>query len=241
MGGLLLSALSLHAFTEGQTINDGRRAKLQKEGFNPEGGVTLVPMEQLSAPDDLKQEWLVQQKEQQENGYHSTYSERAQELLQMEETSYFKIKAHANNKNADSSLLRKHLSDIHMAYQFTPVPRAKDITVYGFAASNTFQHGWTGIVEFFKKKGLGNCAYTENNVTLSHAAAKVDEAVARYDINHKVTTLNVEGNEQSGYVYTVDWMDARFFRTLECATRHYSKDKTDEVIILAQRLDNASP
>ena len=66
------------------------------------------------------------------------------------------------------------------------------------------------MVEFFKKKGLGTCAYTENNVILTHAAAKVDEAVVRYDINHKVTTLNVEGNEQSGYVYTVDWKDSHF-------------------------------
>ena len=77
-------------------------------------------------------------------------------------------------------------------------------------------------------------------VTLTHAAAKVDEAVVRYDINHKVTTLNVEGNEQSGYVYTVDWKDSHFFRTLECATLTYSKDKTDAVITLAKRIDNES-
>ena len=235
---LCLSALSINSYSSEQSIDDFMREKMQKEGFDPNGGVTIVPTAKLSAPKSLKNEWNVRRQEQKIKGYQSIYSDRAKELLQMGDVVHLTYKASAKNNDPNSSLLRKHMSEINMAYKFTPVPLSDTSKLYGFAACNTFNNGWTGVVEFFQNKEAENCAYTENNVTLTHAAVKVDEEVVLYDINNKVTTVNVEGNKDSGYVYTIDWMDSHFFRTLECASKRYSSDITASVIALARRIDS---
>jgi len=248
---LCCSTLSMNSHASTQST-DVVRAVMQKEGFILGVGVTLIPVEKIIAPNDIKSLWVAaqpnqnnlnslwqsEQPNQKENNYQSIYSERAEELLQINETVQGNYQYNADNTNPNSAVLRKSISEINMAYPAISVARADVSKHYGFAACGTFNHGWTGVAEFFQKEKLGSCAYTEYNFALAHATAKVDEKNVRDDVNHKVTTIHVEGNKDSGYVYTVAWMDEQYYRTLECANKHDAPDMITDVIALAQRIDN---
>ncbi len=218
-------------------INNDMRETRIKEGFNPDGGVTLVPSSQVNAPEDLKLQWKKERSEQKNKGYYSAYSERAKELIQLKDTVQFKYEASLNDRAKNSSIFRRSLDEIALAYDFSSINEKYILKVYGFAACNTFKDGWTGVVEFFESEELGVCAYTENNVSLTHQSAKVDESIVRYDINKKISVLSVEGNKDSGYLFRIDWFDNKFFRTLECANTHYSLENSNALITLAKQVD----
>jgi hypothetical protein len=218
-------------------INNDMRNDREKAGFNPSGGVMVVPLSKINAPKSIKSQWEMDRIEQKNKGYISKYSERAKELLQLNDVIKFKYEASMKNKDKKSSIFRKNLSEIALAYDYTPVSEKHDLKSYGFVAGNTFKEGWTGIVEFFKSENTGNCAFTENNVSITHQAVKVNEDQLTYDINNKVTIATVEGNKDSGFVYQIDWYDNHFFRTLECASTTYSSATTQEVIALAKKID----
>jgi len=44
-------------------------------------------------------------------------------------------------------------------------------------------------------------------------------------------------NEESGFVYLVEWWDKKFKRTLECASKHYSETTAKATIELAKKID----
>ncbi len=220
-----------------EKINNKERAIRVKEGFNPEGGVNIVPSSQINAPEKLKKQWMRERNELKNKGYYSAYSKRAKELMQLRDTVQFKYDASLKNTDKNSSTFRRSLDQVTLAYNFIPVDEKYVSKVYGFSGSNTFKEGWTGIVEFFESEELGVCAYTENNVSLTHQAAKVDERIVRYDVNNKVTTFNVEGNPKSGFLYQIDWYDNKFFRTLECAYENYSLKNSNSLIVLARNID----
>ena len=235
----IIIGVCLTTFAMNTYATDVVRATMKKMGFFLEKDIILIPAAKIVAPNDLNSVWKTQQTSPTPNNGQAIYSERAEELLLLDKTVQGNYQYNANDTDPDSPVLRKSINEIHLAYSGVPVPSADVSKQYGFAACNSFHHGWTGFVEFFQNKDLGNCAYTENNFALAQAAAKVDETIVRDDINSKVTTIHVEGNNDSGFVYTVAWMDFNFFRTLECASTGYSDDTTAQVIALARRIDNA--
>lgn len=210
---------------------------LASEGFNPDGGVTIVSNRQLAVPDTIKQKWKRQQEEQKNKGYYSIETTRAKELMEMHKTVSFEYNASAKDSRPESSHLRQKIDEIKMAYTFEPVPRSEVTYLLGFAAVGGYDNGWNGVVEFFNKNGVGSCAYTENNIKLSHGTEKIDEDIVRYDINGKITTLDVHGTDNSGFLYTVHWVDDDYFHDLECASSKYSSETTHAVIALAKRVD----
>lgn len=232
------SALSVNSHANVQPTNDIVRALMQKEGFTLEKGITLLPTIKIVAPNDLNTLWAAEPSAPNTNKPQPSYRERIEELSQLGHVVPENYKATANNHNPDSAVLRKNIADIHMAYSFTPVPDAEIEKPYGFAACGTFSNGWTGVTEFFQKEDVGTCAYTENNFALAHATANVNEAVVRYDINDKNTTVHVEGDKDTGYLYTVAWIDSNYFRTLECASKPNTGDMVERVVALAKRIDN---
>lgn len=164
------------------------------------------------------------------------YSPRALELLDYAEHIQEKYDLSDKTDNRDSSVLRRNMDEINFAYNITPVLSDIAVKTYGFAGVNTFHKGWTGFVQYFESS-LGNCAFTENNVKLTHQAAKIQRSMARYDVNKKVTTVMISGNGDSGYLYEVDWFDDSYFSILECATKHYSQLTSDKVLKMASEID----
>jgi len=209
-----------------------------REGFAPDGGITVIKSEKTNIPTTLKSKWTNDRLEQNKNGYVKTYSDRAKELSQLNDIVNFKYEVSKKDFDRKSSILRENLSEISIAYDFQPIPDEYISNAYGFAGGNTYKGGWTGVTEFFHTKSIGNCVFTENNVTLTHQAARVDEIIVKQFINNKVTVVNIEGNENSGYVYQIDWFDDAYFRTLECENKKYSTKTLEDTISLAKKIDN---
>ncbi|HBI22375.1 MAG TPA: hypothetical protein DDY37_07340 [Legionella sp.] len=233
--GMCCSALSINSHAEASPTNDVVRALIQKEGFALEKGVILRPTIKIMAPNNLNSLWVSTPNTHQSQ---SSYQDRIEELVQLDDAVQTHYNANVNNHDRNSAVLRKNIADIHLAYSFTPVPDADISKPYGFAACGTFNNGWTGVTEFFQTQNVGNCAFTDYNFALAHAVANATDAVVRYDVNNKATTVHVEGNNDTGFLYTVAWMDSTYFRTLECATKHNTENVTAQVIALAQRIDN---
>jgi len=218
-------------------INDDMRKTRIKEGFNSSGGVSIVSSSNIHASNKLKTQWMKERLEQKEKGYISTYSHRAKELSELKDTVEYKYAASLKNNDKKSSTFRKSIQEISMGYNYSPVPEQYIVKVYGFAASNTYNKGWSGVVEFFKAKTVGVCAFTENNIVITKQSAKVDEDIVTYDINGKVTVTNIEGNPESGFLYQIDWFGDNFFRTLECSHPKFSKNILNDVYKLARVID----
>lgn len=235
---LALLSANIQASPElSQVELDDIKKTLHAQGFNVYGSVTIVPKSSIKASHELKMQWKSQDLEQKEKGYYVKEAPRAKELLQLHETIDFIYRASAKNTSTTSSNLRRFISEIKMGYVFTPVQQSETVNVLGFAPSGGYNDGWNGIVEFFDKKGLGSCAYSESNLKLSHGTEKIDEDKVRYDINGKVTTVDIYGTPKTGYLYTVHWADDNYFRDLECANLSYSIEITNAVITLAKQID----
>jgi hypothetical protein len=215
--------------------------ELQHLGLpTPDSGVQLVPRESLKMQKWKKQQFASESNELKENGYIKKSSDRAYELIHIQE----QIKK--NNPKQDalykdtSSELRKSPAAMRFAYTYVGVPNNDIVALYGIAPVGTYvkepQEGWTGAVTFFKSS-FASCAYTENNMVAAHGAAQIAEEDSSDDINGKITLIDIEGNDSTGYLYRINWFDNVFNRNLECATKDYSRDYLMGTIALAKKID----
>lgn len=172
-------------------------------------------------------------------GYVEKYNQNATNLLMFRQTAnadYVKN----NHLSENSSHLHHLLTDLKMAYDYHGVPSSVVKEVIGFAPESTFtQRGWTGAVEFFSPQQLdGVCSYHEVNIELTGSAANFAEELVSYQINDKVSIVDVSGNEASGYAYNVEWWGPHFRHRLECASKVFKPEVTQQVIALAIAIDN---
>jgi hypothetical protein len=75
------------------------------------------------------------------------------------------------------------------------------------------------------------------NIALSNGGAFIPEEMARYDINKKLTTVDVEGSEKMGFLYNVTWFDNTFIHELECTQKIYDATIVDHMITWAKKHD----
>ncbi|MCC5791689.1 MAG: hypothetical protein JJT82_03660 [Legionellaceae bacterium] len=212
-----------------QDIQSTTYSYLKKQGLPlPGEGAKVVNDISAKIPGKLKE----QKKEMQEKGYYTSDSGRPTELMQMKE------RANAIFAKTSQTELKPTAQQIPLGYQFNALPKNSGIDVTAFAPSGGYHNGWNGIVAFFEKEGLGSCAYTENNITLSQAAIYIPHHEAEYRVNGKLTLTEVGGSKDTGFLYTVHWFDERFFYRLECASIQYKMSLKNEVIALAKELDH---
>ena len=102
-----------------------------------------------------------------------------------------------------------------------------------------WREGWTGVREFFDDKNLGICAYSLNNMKLTHGGAQITKEDARYDINQLPNTLSVEQGDNSQFFYSINWFNGSFAADLECANSAYSPQTTEKLIELAKVIDKS--
>lgn len=230
-----MTLVSTLSYSNSKTIYNS----LDNKGLTkPDSGVTVVPIKQISSlSKDLTSLWTKQDKEQKEHGFYFELTPRPKELLNLNKDIIQHFKEYEGNNTPTSTHMRHKIEEIHTAYAFKVVPTSDVANVIGFAPVGGYKNGWTGVVEYFDAKSIGSCAYTENNMKLSHGAERVAEEMATYDINGKITTIDIKGSSTTGFLYTIYWSDNEYFRQLECANMKYSKLTTDEVIALAKRID----
>lgn len=65
----------------------------------------------------------------------------------------------------------------------------------------------------------------------------VNKDEAKNIVSGKVTTVTVEGNNNNGFVYDVQWYTDKTIQQVECACKLYDNRKTDAIIKLAKEID----
>lgn len=212
---------------------------LTSQGISiPTKHVEVVPENKLRLPVELKTEIYTKMNMIQKQGYVENSNPKIKELLEIEKTSQKEKIKYKNNNNPASTHLRDKQNQVNMAYHFEPIPNEFTKNIYGFAPAGTYtKSGWTGMVELFKSAQLGNCNYEEINLNLSEINIRIPKNITSHEVNNKITTNNIQGNAQDGYLYTVEWYDENFSRKLECVANIQSKDNLQSLIAMARKID----
>lgn len=177
--------------------------------------------------------------DQKTKGYYEAPNKKAMFLLAMPETAekeYSKRKSIAFNPH--DTHLYEVKSNLPMSYEYKGVPITLTAKVIGFAPEATFiNNGWSGAVEFFIPQFDSVCAYHEVNIQLTKSSAYIPKEIATYAINNKITKMNVIGNEETGFVYEVEWWDNSYKHALECVTKNYTTAMSYKTLDLAKKID----
>lgn len=207
----------------------------------PDGGVQIMPEKQMSQYKTFKHENERNRRDMAELGYIKKSSPGAAALLFIQQEPKTFVNKNGGDSEFVSTEMQKSITYINMAYTFIGVPYTEMSKEIGVAPYLTYikDQGWVGAVQYFVNDKIGNCSFAENNVKLSHGSVIVAKEVAREDVNGKVTVVTVSGDNEDGFLYEVEWYDQTFFRTLQCATKSFSKNATQKVIELAKRIDLA--
>lgn len=205
----------------------------------PVRGIQIVPDDQISGTEAMKKAAAQNLKEFNENGYSYSDSTYPRELLKIKYESISEIKENKKNTDPYDTHLKANASEIKLAFPFNGVPFLKAGNVIGFAPAGGYNNGWTGIKEFFTDNQLGTCSLTLYNISLSNGGARLGKSFVTYKVNKKPTTLSVEGNINSGFLYTVAWYDNTFIHCLECANMIFDRNITSQMIGYSQRIDKS--
>lgn len=233
------------AMTDAQkeAFNKANIEALQKQGLPVPGeGIQIVSQESMKIKNWQKNQMRSDSEELKRNGYVNRSSLRAYEIMNIEDIILKRTNKSSHAHKPSDSHLRQNAHDIPFVYTYVGVPKEDVLEFYGIAPSGTYiqdiPSGWTGAVEFFKTS-FGHCAYTENNMLASRGSVRIDENEASYDVNEKITLIDIEGNDSTGYLYRVNWFDNIFNRNLECATTVFSENIRNNTIELAKKIDKA--
>ena len=207
----------------------------------PDGGITVMPESKISTDKASRERRLQERTEIKQYGFINSRSSEYKALIEVKNISPQQLKLNALNSTPYDENMHRNLSEIHMAYEFTEVPIKEIKKVIGFTPAVTYisEKGWVGAAEFFELDDVTVCNYSENNIKLSHGSIIIPKEEARKDINGKFTTIDIEGQIKSGFVYDIRWYDENFFSQLECASAQYDTENTKKLVELAKKIDKA--
>lgn len=242
-----------------EEINKRNKEILAKAGIEiPEyNEINIVPATKYINSKNIKdandahmakkmQQYLAMNDEQQKNGYVKSNEPRAKELLDLKNTASYQKNKYKNVFSPESTHMRNSSNELKLAYTFVGVPPEDvDISI-GTAPYGAYKSikngdggdGWDGAVQFFDKKGIGSCAFSEHNRKLSRLGVELIKELVSYDIQNRPTVILVTGTKESGYVYKIKWYDPTFSRELECANMEFSPQIKETVISLANHIES---
>jgi hypothetical protein len=202
--------------------------------------LTIVSEKELKVPKELQQQTLKTQQEMKQKGYHETNNRYAQFLLGLKRTATDEIRAYRGTQNVADTHLKQNLQDIKLAFEFKALP-IDNKNIIGYAPIGSYvklpKEGWNGIKVFFEDKDLGMCAYEFTDLNLSNGGVMLTKEYTKYIVNNKPTFILVEGNDNSGFVYTVTWYNSIKVSTVDCATQKSQKGLTDKILEIAKKID----
>lgn len=232
---IILGLMPFFAFAN--EINEEHIKILKDLGLpTPEQRIEVVSSDNTTGP--LKFIYNAKSLEMKKNGYVNTTSDRAIEILNIKKSLKKQFSIRPSVMKKTDTEIRKNHNEIAFAYTWLGTPSSEIVDHYGYAPIGTYKDtGWTGGVEFYKTP-FATCSYMENNMLAANGAVRIYENKATKDVNGKYTFVEIEGNENSGFLYRVQWFDDIFNRDLECATMEYSVETRNKVINLAKKIDN---
>lgn len=201
----------------------------------PDGGVKVVPEEQMAQYQRFKEQRNKEKSDFKKYGYIRESLPQTQSLMNFKEVVKHQLLVGKN----DPGGLKDNIRDVNMAYEFHGVPLGSVDSVLGVAPSVTYVsgHGWAGAVQYFEKLDLGICSYRENNLKYSHGAAIIPAEDVSRDVNGKVTVAVITGEKGHGFMYGIDWYDNNYFRELKCANANFDASVLERVMQLAIVID----
>lgn len=242
-----ISSLSFALTTEERAQEEIENMKiLAEKGLPlPDSGIQIVPRHSLK----MNKETLARGKRDSSQikkiGYVSTYNKQAQELLGFKTMVHSKKLLSTTRLPPTSTALRSSVRAIPLGFEYNGMDKGfqalhgiEFIAATPMGGFHDEVAGWSGVAEFFNAKDIGSCSYSLMNVKTSHTAAQLAEEDVTYIINQKPTLSRIEGNNNSGFLYHIEWFDDQNFHELECANMKYSSGLNDSVIELAKAIDN---
>jgi len=171
-----------------------------------------------------------------QKGYIESYSTKYEYLTNLETKLNYDLKG-----DIRSTGLKENASDVVTYIQLKHVQPALIEKTLGFAPVGSFNkdHGWTGITQIFRNKSAGLCQFTHLNLKASGGGYSINEEQARTDVNGHYTGVEITGKKDSGFDYEVTWFNDLNMYRLNCVHKTFSKDFENNVIALAQQVDES--
>lgn len=214
----------------------------------PGSGIKIVPRSSMNLSKEQLEMGAKEEEEIKSNGYVKKYINRPQELLNFQQIAKNSLMKESGTTGEADTGLKRAVSDVKLAFDFegfgsSHLLKSNGMKLIAAAPQGGFHEdkgGWSGVVQFFSYENIGTCSYGVMNVKASNTAAQLAQEDVTYIVNSKPTLLNVEGSENSGFLYSVKWYDLDNFHDLECANLKYSKQLNNAVIDLANKIDSKS-
>ncbi|HJY22933.1 MAG TPA: hypothetical protein VJ279_08620 [Hanamia sp.] len=204
----------------------------------PKSGVQIVALDQMDIPQEYKDELKKRVAEEKAKGFYETANTNGMMLLQTTKQAEFEKKSLKLTNDPLDTQLKTDYSQIKLVFPFKGLP-IDQANVVGYAPIGAWNNGWTGIKVFFKDE-KSTCSYSYFDLGASHGAAQLNKEGLTYVVNKKPTSLDVEGNYNEGFLYTINWFGKASMSSLECANMEYKPEITKHVLELANKIDKAS-
>lgn len=206
----------------------------------PNSGITIAPRASYKESKKYLEQAANADKQRQTIGYINVNTEQPKELIGIQQIIKKNKKQSHVLDSENSTNMRENLSDLKLAFSFKPVPKLLINKYIGVAPMGAFnENGWSGAAEFFTKENIGTCSYGLMSIPVSQMSARLAAESVSYDINNKITIIEVSGNKKSGFIYNIQWYDEEYYHELECANMNFSKKIMKNEIELAKNIDNA--
>ncbi len=191
-------------------------------------GVKIVPAQEMSSLSTNE----MRNKQFKEIGYIKSDTENPKKLMEIKNRVPQGVMANA--ADPFNYYLRKNVSDIQLSFHYQPISREK---LLGFAPVGThISTGWTGVREFFEDKNFGICSLTKYHIINSKMGIRINADAVSYSVDSNPTTVEVEGSDNSGFIYTVSWVDSLFSNHLECAKSTFDKNMINQMTSFANQI-----
>ena len=240
---VLLTCIAGLSFAGEKSIEEQRREYernylLQNALAVPDGGVKIVPRSELKEWQNHKNEFLAEHMLLQDKGYTEKYDPYIDRLVHL--NAFVKKQKKFNGFNQNSTELRESIADLEIAYEYKQIPFNLKSNSFGIAPYLNYikDKGWAGVSELFDSSLTGNCQYFENNIKLTHGSIVLGKEDVEYLVNNKPSLLRVYGNNNQGFVYEIEWYNNQFFKQLSCALPEYNSGARQNLIDLANQIDN---
>jgi hypothetical protein len=201
------------------------------QAHNVAENIKIMPLSKMEFPSEMKKKMQVYNLSQKKIGYVQIDNEYTRKLMLMN----YNRPTFKKTNNPEQDELKKNISDVPLNFTYKSIlPNTIAYTALGMETNGR----WSGIKEFFDGKEIGVCTLSIFNISKAKQDIQLNEDGISYDVNDKPTRIGIEGSNNSGFMYSVRWYDAKFVRDLECANMKFDKEITTKMVSLASQVDN---
>lgn len=140
--------------------------------------------------------------------------------------------------------IKSNLEMIPLSIEFNKIYPSSTINIIGYTPQGGWEddkHGWSGIVEFFELKDVGICDYGKQKIK----SMEMLDNVIKDNVNKKLTTTNIQGKPDKGYLYSIEWYeedknDQLYENTVECENDKNDPNILNKITALACKIDSGN-